>query len=112
MFLSLIDINNILITLCLIFYILLSAYLYLRFIKISLFEEQKLELYLPIQVNQTKTYYKLNNLYKLNNWHFSYHNLILFILFLTNSILFNFFFFLPTFCLAFQKPLLTLFLFY
>jgi len=122
MFLALIEINKNFLAITLIFYVLISAYLYLRFIKISIFEEQRLKVFLPLQQmvytnfsspqNSTITYYKFENRLKNQSWFFTYQNFILFILFLINCLLLFFIFFLPVICLSFLKPLLTLFLFF
>lgn len=114
---SLLDQSHYFLVLFLIGYILISAYLYLRFIKIGLFEQTKIQTYLPLRgpTTSNEMYYKLYSsldLQKPTQIMFSPSKTLLFILFLFNSFLFSFMGFLPFLGLLIQQPLLLLFLLY
>jgi NADH-quinone oxidoreductase subunit N len=114
---SLLDQSHYFLVLFLLGYILISAYLYLRFIKIGLFEQTKIQTYLPLRVPATSNavYYKLYTASDLQNTKqlvFSPSKILFFILFLFNSFLFLFMGFLPFMGLLLQQPLLLLFLLY
>ena len=110
---TLIDLNKILLTLSLVFYILLSAYLYLRFIKVSLFENHRYHIFLPVQFKKTlDAYYWIQNLYRSGKKLWQINNLLLLIIFILTLLLLLLLLILPIVSLSFQKPLFTLFLFF
>lgn len=116
---SLMDQQKIGILILLVLYIVLSAYLYLRFIKIAIFEKIAYSVFLPLKTfsiqTQTTQYYKVNTSlkpYKKLHIALANHHGLFFILFWLNLSLFLTLGFLPTLCLFFQQPLLSLFLFY
>jgi len=117
-----VDQQNVGFLILLVFYIVLSAYLYLRFIKVAIFEKLQYQVFIPLRtfsgsmINQnTDTYQRLQTTLqpqKNLGRNLSVHNHFLFLVFILNSSLFLVLGFLPTICLVFQQPLLSLFLFY
>lgn len=108
---SVIDLNKISLTLFILLYIIVSAYLYLRFIKVILFENTNYNLYLPLK-RTTQDYYLIQQDYRALQPLFQTQQSLLFLLFLFTCLISLVIVFLPTFCLLFQKPLITLFLFF
>jgi NADH-quinone oxidoreductase subunit N len=114
---ALLDQSHYVLVLFLLGYILISAYLYLRFIKIGLFEHSRVQTYLPLRLPTTSSihYYKLTSqleLQKSKSIVFSPTRTLFFILFLFNCFLLAFMGFLPVIGLFLQQPLLLLFLIY
>ena len=115
---SLVDQQHIFFVILLLGYVLISAYLYLRFIKIALFEKITISFYLPLLQKDpaaTVTYYKFENTArpaKLIEGALRHHNVLLCILFGLNMLLIAFLGFLPLVSIALQQPLIALFLFY
>lgn len=112
---TLVDQKYYFLVLLLIGYIVISAYLYLRFFKIGLFEQTKIQTYLPLQSLGLLLYYKLStNVLPLKQKRivFSQVTTLLFLLFCFNGFLLAFLGFLPVFCLLLQQPLVMLLLIY
>jgi NADH-quinone oxidoreductase subunit N len=118
---ALVDRESILFLLLLVFYIVLSAYLYLRFIKIALFEKKSFHGFFPLKAfkagrNQNfSVYYRIEttlNSYKKSGETLELHNNFFGILYGLNFSLFFVLSMLPLVCLLLQQPLLALFLFY
>jgi formate hydrogenlyase subunit 3/multisubunit Na+/H+ antiporter MnhD subunit len=116
-FASLLDYQKIGLAVFLIIYIVLNAYLYLRFIKIALFENINYTFYIPLNFTLNKQITTSYNLSKkisfLTYWQIPYRlKLNLFILFLFNSVLIGFLIFLPTISLFCSQLIFNLFLFF
>jgi NADH-quinone oxidoreductase subunit N len=116
-FASLLDYQKVGLACFLLIYIVLNAYLYLRFVKIALFENINYTFYIPINFTLTKRVKASYNLSK--KFHFSQNvqspyriKLNLFILFILNSVLLGFLIFLPTVSLFCSQLIFNLFLFF
>ena len=124
---ALIDLKKIYLTIIILFYVLITAYLYLRFIKIMIFEKKSFTIYLPLKSNQTNfevessfsyrsssdlSYYLIESDYQNAPPTFRNNNSLLFLIFIFNAVLLLIIFFLPIMSLLLQIPLLTLFLFF
>lgn len=116
-FASLLDYQKVGLACFLLIYIVLNAYLYLRFIKIALFENISYKFFIPINFNLTKQIKTSYNLSKTINfsthWQTPYRiKLNLFFLFLLNLLLLGFLIFLPTISLFCSQLIFNLFLFF
>lgn len=116
-FASLLDYHKIGLACFLVIYIVLNAYLYLRFIKIALFENIQYNFYIPVNfttTKQVKTIYNLSKTINLStSWQSPYRvKLNLFVLFLLNSVILGFLIFLPTISLFCSQLIFNLFLFF
>ncbi len=102
----------------LIFIITLSAYLYLRFIKIMIFEKTSFSLfvplrYLPSSSNRYNTiYYQITNLYKQHYYEQTSAQWLFITIFFLNVFILFFLFFFPLFGTIVLNTLLGLLLFY
>lgn len=114
-FASLLDFNKLGLSLIILIYVVLNAYLYLRFIKIALFEKNYLNFYVPIHYTTKiiKTPYNLTKRINFGGFTVPFRlKMNFFILFLLNTFLVLFIVFLPNFSLFCSQLILNLFLFY
>jgi len=112
--LALIDFNQIILTISLICYIVINGYLYLRFIKITMLENNNYFLYLPNEksIYMQNYYYKVKIFYSNKKSLLINNNLILFTVFCFSLFLLCGSLILPLIINLFVQPLLNLFLFY
>lgn len=114
-FASLLDFNKIGLSVAIIIYVVLNAYLYLRFIKIALFEQNQLNFYIPLQYTTKRivTTYSLTKRLNFGGFTAPFRiKMNFFILFLLNCFLLLFILFLPNFSLFCSQLILNLFIFY
>ena len=110
--LSLIDFNEILLALSLICYIVMNSFLYLRFIKLTLFENTEYLLFFPNEAYIPEKYFQLNLSLVQKNTTVITNSGLLFLLFILGIILTLGSLFLPSLIILVGKPLFTLFLYY
>lgn len=113
-FSSLLDFNKIYILIFIIMYVVINAYLYLRFIKISLFENKKFQFYIPVNFNYKKitTNYQLTKKFQfLVEPPLTLKTQLCFLFFI-NCFLFGFLIVLPTISVLCSQLILSLFLFF
>ena len=119
-FSALLDTKHIFLSISLIGYIVINAYLYLRFIKIALFENHFYQLYIPISFTRISTRYQLQKNISFSSFGSSQDSsliinnkrIFLYTLFLGNCILSLFLVFLPTVSLFCSQLIFNLFLFF
>ncbi len=114
-FASILDFHKVGLSVAVLFYVVLNAYLYLRFIKIAVFEQNNLTFYVPVQFTTKKIVTNFSFAKKL---HFGgvlvpfRIKVNFFVLFLLNIFLLLFIVFLPNISLFCSQMILSLFLFY
>jgi len=110
---SLLDLNYILLTCCLIFFIVINGYLYLRFIKMMVFEETSVQLYFPVtNLNFSKDYYNIKFSFLNTNACLINNNFLLIIIFFLGLILSFGGLIAPKLLIFLVKPIMSLLLFY
>ena len=110
--LSLIDFKEILLALSLICYIVMNSFLYLRFIKLTLFENNEYSLFFPNEASSSSKYVQVNLSLIQKKKTVVNNSSLLFLLFILGIILTLGSLFLPAIILLIGKPLFTLFLYY
>ena len=117
-FAALLDTKHIFLSSSLVGYVVINAYLYLRFIKVALFEKQRYQLYIPITFTRITTRYQLQqkilfpsttlpSIISFTNTH-----IFIYVLLVCNTIIGLFLVFLPTISLFCSQLIFNLFLFF
>jgi len=110
---AIIDLNSPKMVLLLVLLIVFSAYLYLRLVKLMLFETSGYSLLIPLgKAPVYRSYYRLQNYFGQIRRETGYHIMLFFTLFILNLILAFFVLFMPLILTSILTPMISLLLFY